>query len=245
MSGIGILSDAHGNPWGLRAALAALRACGVESLFFLGDAVGYLPFGGEVLDILESEGAACVMGNHDAMLCGRLPVPPEADTVYGLTKQRGRLDAVQLDRISAWPDRIERTLGGRRVLMLHGGPRAPLTEYLYPDSDLTHLQDLPVDVVFTGHSHRPFIRRAGAVTVVNVGSCGLPRDQGNSAAACWFRPTEGGPSESGVEIIRVRFDVDAVLTAARDAQAPAAPQVAAVMRRGAPCNTGAADLDKK
>ena len=53
---IGLLSDAHGNPLGLRSCLAALRAAGAGQVYFLGDAVGYLPGEAEVIDILLAEG---------------------------------------------------------------------------------------------------------------------------------------------------------------------------------------------
>ena len=46
---IGILSDAHGNPHGLNRCLTALKREGAERLYFLGDAVGYLPDWKDVL----------------------------------------------------------------------------------------------------------------------------------------------------------------------------------------------------
>ena len=46
---IGLLSDAHGNPDGLANCISVLRSRGAERLFFLGDAVGYLPRWLEVL----------------------------------------------------------------------------------------------------------------------------------------------------------------------------------------------------
>ena len=62
---IGLLSDAHGNPAGLGLCLDVLRAHGVERLFFLGDAVGYLPRWLPVLAMLREQGVTCIRGNHD------------------------------------------------------------------------------------------------------------------------------------------------------------------------------------
>jgi hypothetical protein len=70
MGSIGFVSDAHGNPYGLQACVDALRERGAGTLYFLGDAVGYLPLAEEVLAILAREGATCQLGNHEAMLCG-------------------------------------------------------------------------------------------------------------------------------------------------------------------------------
>ncbi|QNI75216.1 putative phosphoesterase domain protein [Synechococcus sp. MVIR-18-1] len=39
-----------------------------------------------------------------------------------------------------------------------------------------------------GHTHHPFIRSNNGTTFVNVGSCGLPRDDGRYGAACLYNP---------------------------------------------------------
>ena len=49
---IGVISDAHGNPLGLRACLDFLAGEKVEAIYFLGDSVGYMPAGGDVIDAL-------------------------------------------------------------------------------------------------------------------------------------------------------------------------------------------------
>jgi len=88
---IGLLSDAHGNPLGLRSCLAALRAAGAAQVYFLGDAVGYLPGEAEVIEILRSEGVICQRGNHEGMLLGDLDLDPGRDRVYGLAAVRERM----------------------------------------------------------------------------------------------------------------------------------------------------------
>src|SRR5690242_10324659 len=90
---VGLLSDAHGNPLGLRRCLAVLRAAGVGPLYFLGDAVGYLPGEGEVIRTLAEAGAVCVRGNHEGMLLGELPLDPVRDGAYRLSAARDRMAA--------------------------------------------------------------------------------------------------------------------------------------------------------
>jgi predicted phosphodiesterase len=203
---IGLLSDAHGNPEGLRACIAALRARGCTQLFFLGDAVGYLPRGSEVLDLLESERVPCQMGNHEAMMLGLLPLDAERDAVYGLAAQRARLEEATLARIAHWPRRRSECLGGRRLLLLHGGPADELAQYVYPDSDLDGFDRLDADVVAVGHSHHAFVRRVGNTTVIGAGSCGLPRDVGDLAACAVYDPVA-----DAADIIRIPFDARRVL----------------------------------
>jgi diadenosine tetraphosphatase ApaH/serine/threonine PP2A family protein phosphatase len=179
----------------------------------------------EVLAVLEAEGIPCQMGNHEAMLVGRLPLPVEKDAVYGLSALRSRLSPERLASISAWPTRRVIAIGGRKLVLLHGGPRDELSEYVYPDSDLTRFAELKADVVAVGHSHFPFVRAVGSTRVIGVGSCGLPRDVGDMASCALY-----DPGSDVAESVRVRFDAERVLAEARTA-GPVHASVAGVMRR--------------
>jgi predicted phosphodiesterase len=200
-----LLADAHGNPIGLAAALTAVRAAGAKTVFFLGDAVGYLPLEAEVLGLLDEARVLNVMGNHDAMLVGALPVDPAKDAVFGLAAARGRLPAKSRAALATWPLRreIHNVPGGGSALMVHGGPSDPLGAYVYPDTPLDGMDKLGYRAIFLAQTHRPFIRRVGATVVVNVGSCGLPRDVGNLAAAVLY-----DASTDKLDLLRVPFDVD-------------------------------------
>jgi predicted phosphodiesterase len=203
---IGLLSDAHGNPLGLRAALRALRDRGVDRTYFLGDAVGYLPGEQEVLRILAEEGVECVRGNHEAMLLGQLPLDPDRDRAYQLSAVGVRLDPGQREFIASWPATRELVLDGRRILLVHGSPEAPLEGYVYPDADLAGFGALGYGAIFMGNTHRPFTATVGTTIVANVGSCGLPRDQGDLPACAIF------DTASGIcEILRVPVPPEAVL----------------------------------
>ena len=198
---LGLVSDAHGNAVGLEGCLDALARQGAERICFLGDAVGYLPEENAVLDLLRSREVSCLRGNHEAMLLGELAIPEGRDTVYRLAEARTRVTARNRAWIRTWPDRLELELDGCRLLLVHGSPADPLQGYVYPDSDLTPMCGLPFEAVAMGHTHRPFIARAGAVTVLNVGSSGMPRDAGSLAScAVYDSVTRTG------EILRVRFD---------------------------------------
>jgi len=201
MSRIGILSDAHGNPYGLQLCIDMLHAGGAQSLYFLGDAVGYLPLVEEVLEILRREHCICQSGNHEAMLLGTLPLDPARDSVYRLGDLAQRLAPHERAFLASWPTRRVVMMDGRRLLMLHGGLRQELTEYVYPDSDLSQFGALDTDFVFLGNTHIPFEQEVEGVRVVNVGSCGLPRD-GTREACCVLFDSETGK----VEFLRTRFD---------------------------------------
>jgi predicted phosphodiesterase len=222
---LGFVSDAHGNPEGLAACLDAIEHEGAERIYFLGDAVGYLPEENAVLDLLESRRAICIRGNHEAMLLGELSVPEGREAVYRLAEARERITPRHRAWIEQWPSRLELELDGCRILLLHGSPADPLQGYLYPDSDRSALATLAFDLVALGHTHRPFLAAAGPVTVLNVGSSGMPRDAGHLAGCARYDTLTRAAA-----ILRVPFDASGLARRWGDRIDPAA---AAVLRRPA------------
>jgi len=179
---VGLLSDPHANVLGLRAALAAIRAAGAAEVICAGDAVGYHTSVNETIEELRGSGAHVVLGNHDAMLLGKLAVSDELRARYGLDHAARVITAENLDWLGALPESLELRLDGVAFAVYHGSPWAPLTEYVYPDDrELARFTMLDTDVVVLGHTHRPLHRQVGDVIVVNPGSCGLPRDEPTGA----------------------------------------------------------------
>lgn len=194
---IGIVSDAHGNGPVFRRMTQLLFELGAQRLIFLGDAVGYVPS----LDVVQQLQAldtrvACMLGNHERMLLE--PVEPaRSDSVYRLNEVRAQLSNGQRSFLLGWPTMLSETLACGRVLFVHGSPHDCLNGYVYPDTPLEPLQG-PHAFVFMGHTHRAFIRSCAGTTFVNVGSCGLPRDDGRYASAALFDSQSGG-----VRIVRL------------------------------------------
>lgn len=189
---IGVFSDAHGNAPALEKGLALLRENGAERLFFLGDAVGYIP-GIQALDLLrDTQNLSCLFGNHERILLAG-DWEGEREEVFRHRATDTALTDEQRVFLGTWAD-----CGWQRerlpldVLFCHGSPREPLDGYLYPDTDLEpETQGLEAlsggpCFVFCGHTHRPFIRRCRDRVFVNVGSCGMPRDDGRYGAVCLF-----------------------------------------------------------
>lgn len=174
---LGVVSDAHGNAAALRRALSVLRSAGAEEIVFLGDAVGYVP-SIAAFDVVEDEGLPSLRGNHEDMLLEGT-TPPDRDAIYGHAATASLLDPSRRARMKAWPTR--RLLAGGTVLAIHGSPTDPISGYVYPDTPLEGFAPL-TPIVVMGHTHRPFVRRAGDVLYVNAGSCALPRDTGGFGA---------------------------------------------------------------
>lgn len=174
---IGFLSDAHGNGPAFDRAINLLRENGAQDIYFLGDAIGYVPTT-RVLDSLLKMGDAiqCVRGNHEDMLI-KGGVDSNRDEVYQLEAVRKQLRTAHKRLIHSWPLSLQLTINSQKLLLVHGSPKDPTYGYLYPDTGLTE-QVTDADWVIMGNSHYPFIREHNGVQFVNSGSCGMPRDDG-------------------------------------------------------------------
>lgn len=173
---LGILGDTHGNAAGLARCLQYLRTQRLDGLVHLGDAVGYLPHAAAVCLMLAQSGATCLMGNHEAMLLGRLPLSEEKDCAYRLSGLRATLPAAWLRAVEANGPLQCMTLEGIRLLLCHGTPDRPLDGYGRQPDAIAVPED--VDCLLTAHTHRPHNIRQNSVLLLNPGSCGLPRDDG-------------------------------------------------------------------
>lgn len=192
---IGVLSDAHGHIFAFQKAISLLKAEGVEEIFFLGDAVGYVPLADVVFDLMQA-GYHYLKGNHEQMLLlDQLSAAQE--NIYQLSDLRVGLTRQVKEHLKLLPHVLFREWRCGKVQFVHGSPKDPLNGYIYPDTDLTLLVCERTDFVFMGHTHRPFVRDFEGVTYVNVGSCAFPRDHGNLGAVCVFDTCRGN-----IEILR-------------------------------------------
>lgn len=203
---IGLLSDAHGNPEGLANCLSVLQSRGAERLYFLGDAVGYLPRWSEVLQLLHSHEAVCVRGNHDDRAL-RFALHEEATDAYQLLPSYLESIKPHTEWMASWPESITVEVDGLRLMLVHASPEDTLNGYVYPWTDVSSIDWPKADVIAMGHTHRPFTRQHEGCLLVNPGSCGLPRDIGH-LASCALLETR----DRTVTIYRVPFSVESVLS---------------------------------
>jgi putative phosphoesterase len=180
----GILSDAHGNVEAFELALNILMEAQADAIYFLGDAVGYIPDKG-VVSTLRSSNIRSIKGNHDDMLV-RQSVTMDQDLIYRHRETFAALSTDERDFIMSWPSQMKFSDQCGTILFVHGSPTDPLAGYVYPDSSLSDFSAVSADVVFMGHTHYPFVRRRDGKLFVNVGSCGLPRGDDLRGSACIF-----------------------------------------------------------
>lgn len=180
-----VFSDVHGNIPFFEEFLRAAAAEKPDRMIFLGDAVSYYPWGSEVIRRLREIGAVCIEGNHDSMLRGEFPIPENHEPVYQLRPTMAKINSDEMEFVKSWPEIRQETADGRKLTFVHGSPLDHLKGYSYADSELALYDEPEADVVFVGHTHRPWIRQNKHTLMVNVGSVGLPRDEGGGCRPAW------------------------------------------------------------
>ncbi|MCL6580988.1 MAG: metallophosphatase family protein [Firmicutes bacterium] len=235
-----ILSDVHANPAALEAVLTAEPR--MDRVLFLGDAVDYGPEPRRCVELLAGLDPVRVRGNHDHAVA--FGVDTTCSEAFRPVSQATRdFSIAALDpEARAWlgrpPLECALTVGGQSFLLVHASPLDPLYEYADPVRNPAAweaavravLGRSPVpDVVLLGHTHRPYIRQVGRVTVANPGSVGQPRDGDPRAAyAVW--------EDGRLELRRVPYDVDRTVRAleATGLDAAITTTLAGILRRGGP-----------
>src|SRR5512145_2622602 len=122
-----IISDIHANLTALEAVLqdaVSSASGGFDSVWCLGDVVGYGPDPAQCIDRLRQlPNLTCVMGNHDAAVLDQIDAAafnPEARLALRWTLDK--LSKKDLKFLSELPHRVEQEL----ITLVHGSPRQPV-----------------------------------------------------------------------------------------------------------------------
>jgi predicted phosphodiesterase len=157
-----ILSDIHANLIALETVLS--DAVGqYDSVWCLGDIVGYGPRPNECIDIIRDKADVCVMGNHDWAVLGREGInvddfnPQARQAVMWTRSQLTDGNLAFLDELTDVPIHPD---GEPDILITHASPREPVWEYiLTPTIALENFAVFDESICFVGHTHKPAIFR--------------------------------------------------------------------------------------
>jgi putative phosphoesterase len=239
-----VLSDVHGNVVALEAIRKALRAEKPDFVAIAGDLVLSGPDPAATVDLLqqmESEGAAIVAGNTDIAVADfdyAAAFPMMIDGVPEAIQAAAEWahDALGDDRV-AWLRRLpsERRLraeDGTMVLVCHASPgsqTAGFDQALEASIVTERVSRTDAQVIACGHTHLPEVRDLGWKLIVNDGSAGYVFD--GEPTASWARiDVEDGAIKA--EIKRTEFDVLTVANAISARGLPGDVYRAATVRTG-------------
>jgi len=231
---IAIISDIHSNLAALERVLEDIETKSVDKILCLGDIIGYGPDPVACIDLVSQKCEWCLMGNHDfGVLYEPTNFNAAAEAAAYWTRQQIEHAARQSreDGVRRWEflGRLKVRVLFDQYLCVHGSPRRPINEYLFPEDAVN--SPVKMQQVFeridrtclVGHTHVPgvftnepdfytpadlggvYAFREGEKAIVNPGSVGQPRDLDPRASYVVLTTSNGEASK--VEFMRVEYDI--------------------------------------
>ncbi|MFC1461805.1 metallophosphoesterase family protein, partial [Verrucomicrobiota bacterium] len=179
---LALISDIHANAEALGVLADVLSDA--DRVLCLGDLVGYYCQVNETIEAIRSLDPICVLGNHDHFLLDGCSDDEPPAVRFGIEFAAKTIAPEHRQWLASLPLVWEGVLGGRSVLMTHGSPWHPLTDYLYADNPaLNELKDFDFDVITFAQTHRALERTESRPFLLNPGSVGQSRDVRAQACA--------------------------------------------------------------
>src|SRR5512136_465940 len=133
---IAIISDIHSNLEAMEAVLEDIERRGVKRIICLGDIIGYGPNPRECMDLVMQRCETCVYGNHDiAAFYEPYSFNVGAERAAFWTRRQLEEEPNKHIRDLRWHflGSLNVKYHGDSFLCVHGSPRKPINEYLFPD----------------------------------------------------------------------------------------------------------------
>ena len=228
-----IISDIHGNFEALSAVLADIESQGITEILCLGDVIGYGPNPRECIDACRAF-RLTLLGNHDN---GALFDPEgfSSGAERAIFWTRAQLeDKTQDGAQERWDflASLPRTYRDGDIMFVHGSPRSPLNEYVFPEDiynqrKIERIFGFIQKYCFQGHTHVPGVftenfrfyspseisntyTLGDQKLMINVGSVGQPRDSDPRSSyvilednEIEFRRVEYDPSPTRLKILAI------------------------------------------
>ncbi|RYG71847.1 metallophosphoesterase [bacterium] len=236
-----ILSDCHGNKFGLESVLESGRE--YDQVLCLGDVVGYGAHPNECCEMLRQYNAISLSGNHDAAALGKIDIqwfnPIATAAILWTRNELTEGNRVWLDCLPA-----EQEFSEAHFQAVHASLRQPWEEYITDQQvALPSLTRMTQPLCFYGHTHVAALAslkgdevqwrnhvsmqwiefpdgaeielEVGERVLINPGSCGQPRDGNPQAKAAIYDSVQ-----RTVEVFGVDYDIEAARDAIIEAGLP-------------------------
>ncbi|MCH8342771.1 MAG: metallophosphoesterase family protein [Planctomycetes bacterium] len=230
-----VISDIHANLEALQAVLDHIDTQNIDRIICLGDILGYGPSPVECVDLVAERCEWSLMGNHDFGVVYE-PTNFNLAAEQAAYWSREQFEAQPGSDKSAkrWEflSRLRVRVSFDSFLCVHGTPRRPINEYLFPEDALNspvkmqQIFELIDRYCLVGHTHVPGVftdepdfyppddldgeykLREDEKAIINPGSVGQPRDLDPRASYAVI-------DDDRVRFIRLEYDIDAVVAKIR------------------------------
>lgn len=254
---IALFSDIHANLPALEAFFNDVDKRKPDSIYCLGDLVGYNIWPNEVINEIRKRNIPTIAGNYDFGIgrmsneCGcAYKTDSEKDMgaiSISFTNSLVKEDERKYLRTLPAHIRVEFQLNNDKLnlLLVHGSPRKN-NEYLFEDREekslLRIMQEADADVMCFGHTHKPYHRilsyndneNRNFRHAINIGSVGKPKD--NNPKGCYvmlsINEDSSRANKEGIDVEFIRFEYDVEKAAKAVDDSPLPTEYGEMLRRG-------------
>lgn len=244
---IALFSDIHANLPALEAFFASIDQYKPDSIYCLGDLVGYNIWPNEVINEIRNRGIPTIAGNYDVGVgrtsddcgCAYKTDDEKANGAVSISFTNEIVKTGERSYLRTLPAhiKVEFQLNNDKLslLLVHGSPRR-VNEYLFEDREeksmLRIMHDADADIMCFGHTHKPYHRIISEAKegqehfrhAINIGSVGKPKD--GDPRGCYVILTINDHSSTNdkdsiqSEFIRFAYDVEKAAKAVEDSRLP-------------------------
>ncbi|MGG7437422.1 metallophosphoesterase family protein [Chryseobacterium arthrosphaerae] len=254
---IALFSDIHANLPALEAFFNDVEIHNPDSIYCLGDLVGYNIWPNEVVNEIRKRKIPTIAGNYDFGI-GRMSNDCGCAYKTDSEKDNGSISISFTNSIMKDDERAYlRTLPAHikvefqlnedklNLLLVHGSPRK-INEYLFEDREeksmLRIMEQADADIMCFGHTHKPYHRILNSGNedlphyrhAVNIGSVGKPKDNDVRGAYIMLTINDNSSvlNKDSIKVEFIRFDYDIEKAAQAVENSPLPNEYAENLRRG-------------
>ena len=178
-----VIGDIHSNIYALESVYKDIQYKNIDFVISTGDLVGYMMYPNEVIEFLKENKVASIQGNHDKFIakCKKI----EDISLYSVDDIQKNASEIYTNHIlkhenrkflKNLPEEIRIKKGKFNILIVHGSPRK-IDEYLYEDGEnISEIaRDFEENIIISGHTHIPYIKKTDDRYFINAGSVGKPK----------------------------------------------------------------------
>jgi predicted phosphodiesterase len=245
---IALFSDVHANLPALEAFFRDLDSRKPDTVYCLGDLVGYNIWPNEVINEVRRRGIPTIAGNYDFGIgrksddcgCAYKTDEEKANGAVSISVTNQLLKDEERNYLRNLPAHINVEFHLHpddkiNLLLVHGSPRR-INEYLFEDRDekslLRIMQEANAHILCFGHTHKPYHRTLGLqedgqtkyLHAINIGSVGKPKDGNPQGGYVMLHIDErlnlSNKDALRVDFIRFDYDIEAAARAVEDSALP-------------------------
>lgn len=244
---IALFSDIHANLPALEAFFKDVENRDIDSIYCLGDLVGYNIWPNEVVEEIRKRNIPTIAGNYDFGIgrnsddcgCAYKTDEEKANGAISISLTNELVSEKNRAYLRSLPAhiRVEFKLNEHKLnlLLVHGSPRK-INEYLFEDRDekslLRILENADADIMCFGHTHKPYHRiiysgednQPHYRHAINLGSVGKPKDSDKRGCYVLLEIDENATvidkDSIKPQFIRFQYNIEQAAKAVEDSRLP-------------------------